>query len=400
VWGGDQSAKAAQADNEEGRWDIMLTVSSGLRCSQVSAIQRMTLAVAAVVLCLGSQSGELIEGDWVSRLNQYIIEFVETHDDYPVTLEDLCGNLPASKCESGRDVWGQPYWYRPLAGGYELFSSGRDRLPWTDDDIPPGRWWGRCLLVWVGTEWKELAPEPRGTMPSIGLVPSRAWGPRQGWAVISLDPRDVAGMELYLLERGLVSRQVDKRLPQSLEVPGKLGIGGRRAEFNRYVDPWGSRYHYEALDQGFDLYSYGPDRVPDTEDDVWPNDKSERCMERPVLGVQSAAQNAGQPPRTDVAARRARSLQLAERWREVRCSSLGSDPRRALEYNRVCVSGGENVSLPAPERAKGGTPMDTAASMGREPETNGLPLDAVGPDSELTGSISPVRCGCSFVGAK
>ncbi len=40
------------------------------------------------------------------------------------------------------------------------------------------------------------------------------------------------------------------------------------------LDPWGTNYQYRnpgrKNSSGFDLYSAGPDRQPNTEDDVWP----------------------------------------------------------------------------------------------------------------------------------
>ena len=51
------------------------------------------------------------------------------------------------------DPWGQPYFYRPHRTGYDLFSSGPDLLPYTDDDVLPGFVTEKCArpveYVWV-----------------------------------------------------------------------------------------------------------------------------------------------------------------------------------------------------------------------------------------------------------
>jgi len=43
------------------------------------------------------------------------------------------------------------------------------------------------------------------------------------------------------------------------------------------LDPWGMEYRYEfpgrRNPKGFDVYSSGPDRQPNTEDDIYPNSK-------------------------------------------------------------------------------------------------------------------------------
>jgi len=213
----------------------------------------MVLAIVAVVAGLGMSfvgDSEMWRLPW---LNERIVRYVQLHGDYPTTLKELCEKPAEPGCRISFDSWGRPYWYRRLGDGYELFSSGSDGLPWTDDDIRVERQWGKCMLVWAGTEWKHKL------------------------TMASLDLRDVAGMELAELDGKLIVRLVGEDLPHSLEDLGGLGIGRRRADMDRLVDPWGRRYEYRITRGGYDLYSSGPDGVRGTADDIWPGDESEVC---------------------------------------------------------------------------------------------------------------------------
>ena len=381
----------------------MLVKRTGARLltvGQTSVVRRLTLALAAVAVGQGSYVPGSDEHRRVSNINDAIVEYVKAHGDYPASLDELCKMFPSRYCWWGTDSWDQPFWYRPLAGGYELFSGGADHLPWTDDDVLPVLYWGNCGLVWAGTEWKDMGAIPLIRLPDNGFYGDSSWEPRADGRLASLDPRDLAGMELGRLREELVERQIARRLPYSLEGLGKLGIGRRREEFNQFIDPWGTRYHYEVLRWGYDLYSYGPDRMPDTEDDVWPNDKSENCVRRQVPGVQSDTQQGEPPLIRDVASRRRWSLELAEEWRVQRCRALSGVPRAYVEYNRVCVSGDDSALLAEPERAAVAAIGDPAASGRAEPDA-GEPLrDAEAPNGGFGIGRAPMGCGCTIVGVK
>jgi len=64
-----------------------------------------------------------------------IERFETTEGRYPVSLQEMVG---AGYLDWGGpllDPWGQPYAYRRVSSGYELYSTGADRLPRTADDI-------------------------------------------------------------------------------------------------------------------------------------------------------------------------------------------------------------------------------------------------------------------------
>ena len=319
------------------------------------------------MVAVGAGLGMSQRGDgesWrLSWLNERIVRYVHLHGDYPRTLQELCEKPAEPGCGIPLDSWDRPYWYRRLGDGYELFSSGSDGLPWTEDDIRVERQWGKCMLVWAGTEWKHKL------------------------TMASLDPRDVAGMELDELEGKLIVRQVAKDLPLSLEALGGLGIGRRRADVVRLVDPWGRRYEYRIAKWGYDLYSCGPDGVPGTEDDIRPGDESEACR---------WPSDPGSPVETW----RCQSTRRVEQLRRVKCSAIKEIPAARMDYERLCGSGDDKAECASPDAEPGQRLVEREDSQLPQPTAPALPIDMAALDSGLTGGRPPSLCSCSFVGLR
>jgi hypothetical protein len=69
----------------------------------------------------------------VLALEGYKMEYGE----YPEILDQLLMRKNITEREVIQDAWGREYRYVKIAGGYVLFSLGRDGKPFTDDDIYP-----------------------------------------------------------------------------------------------------------------------------------------------------------------------------------------------------------------------------------------------------------------------
>ena len=79
-------------------------------------------------------------------LKSCITEFSILEGRYPDTLDELIGGkfLATNQKHVFVDPWGRRYSYRRLDEGFELFSNGSDGVPYTNDDIYPGRAPGIC----------------------------------------------------------------------------------------------------------------------------------------------------------------------------------------------------------------------------------------------------------------
>jgi hypothetical protein len=195
-------------------------------------------------------SAELLVNRVWNRLQGYCWEYGE----YPDSLsgELLCGE------DCGRDPWGSRLTYLRGSRGFELFSNGPDRIPYTVDDIYATMRRNNCEYSWIGKEWVETD------------------------SMMAMDPVDRAGRDLLSFESSLRSFR-DKRnsFPKSL-----VELFGRDPR-NRpcmgdepsLLDPWGEEYVYRNLADGYELFSKGPDRVEKTGDDVWAGAQSDWCWE-------------------------------------------------------------------------------------------------------------------------
>ncbi len=71
--------------------------------------------------------------------------------------------------------------------------------------------------------------------------------------------------EIQIIEKTIVDLAIDNNAyPDSLE---EVGLSG-------FLDPWGNPYQYrnETVDDvvGIELFSFGPDGLGETDDDLWP----------------------------------------------------------------------------------------------------------------------------------
>lgn len=57
--------------------------------------------------------------------------------EYPVTLDELLIRMGITEESIIRDAWGYDYHYTKIEDTYELFSVGRDKKPYTGDDVHP-----------------------------------------------------------------------------------------------------------------------------------------------------------------------------------------------------------------------------------------------------------------------
>ena len=58
------------------------------------------------------------------------------------------------------------------------------------------------------------------------------------------------------------------------------------------IDPWGLPYSYTRIPSGYILFSNGPDRVPNTNDDVYPRDPADKCR----LSLMEVGEDAASAP--------------------------------------------------------------------------------------------------------
>lgn len=230
------------------------------------------LPLFLLVFMLGSVTprDEARSGVWIHQI--YIERFYASTGEYPNAIEDVFEEEYPWEFSVHNDPWGQPLSYRKHEDGYELFSNGPDRLPGTWDDIAWATQWGSCTFVGGGAWWRV-----EGTDRHI-------------------DPRDKAAMCVAALDRRV--RQFCEfymRYPQSMEefVAPYTGVPDSSCQ-RELVDPWGSPYVFRLLPVGYDVISAGPDRRPDTTDDIRPGYFSEECSPQDA-GAAAAAGESPQP---------------------------------------------------------------------------------------------------------
>jgi len=182
--------------------------------------------------------------------------------DYPETLTD--GMAYRGIYNNGADPFGQPFSYRKLRRGYELFSNARDGIPYSEDDLVVSRDSNHCRLG-MGVRGRGHGKNP---------VPP--------------DPRLVAADAIQTL---------DRRVRDYLRYDGRYPIS--MAELHRsykcrekcvaygdlHWDPWGQRYVYRRTRSGYELFSKGPDRIAHTADDITPGWLPEECANKVSTGT-------------------------------------------------------------------------------------------------------------------
>lgn len=95
-----------------------------------------------VVTNYGGRVGETqvraAKGDIASYSNAVDLYALDHNDEYPQSLEDLVADRKYIR-EIKNDPWGNAYIYKPgtdtRLADYEVYSSGRDGMPGTEDDV-------------------------------------------------------------------------------------------------------------------------------------------------------------------------------------------------------------------------------------------------------------------------
>lgn len=74
----------------------------------------------------------------IQGIRTMLLSYSGSNGSYPTGDQGLSALVPRWMEELPKDAWGTPYVYRypgrKNAGGYDLFSAGRDRIPDTADD--------------------------------------------------------------------------------------------------------------------------------------------------------------------------------------------------------------------------------------------------------------------------
>lgn len=164
-----------------------------------------------------------------------------TDGTYPADVSGLTPPL-------GNDPWGRPLAYErtPDSKGYLLSSQGGDGAPGTADDVVVNPFMGQ-ELIYAGA-YMALAGQ---FIDSFG-------GGGEATEAINLS-RDMLLIEALLN----AAKASPEGLPPSLDKA--VGISPKQLN-----DPWGQPYVYTPATDGksFLLKSYGPDKQPDTQDDM------------------------------------------------------------------------------------------------------------------------------------
>jgi len=191
----------------------------------------------------------------LGSLDRAITDYDSFYGSYPRTLIDLVYVGLVADWKELIDSYGRPYFYRQVPPSYEVLSAGDDGIPGTSDDIELMEYWEMC-------KWPEL---------EVRLN-------RMGW-MDTISQRNVAAMILKDLDIEIDTFCILRdRYPKSLD---ELELGVELLANCTYptplLDPWGRPYSYRLLAVGYELYSNGPDGVPNTADDVLPGVPSDKC---------------------------------------------------------------------------------------------------------------------------
>ncbi len=109
---------------------ILVTVIIGILAGMVTANYSGRVREAQI---------RAAKGDIATLSTQVDLYALDNNDTYPQSLEDLITGRRRYVRELRPDPWGNPYNYRPptdiLLADYDIFSSGPDGIPGTDDDV-------------------------------------------------------------------------------------------------------------------------------------------------------------------------------------------------------------------------------------------------------------------------
>ncbi len=81
----------------------------------------------------------LVTRDGLKNVKIALELYRQEFGEYPKTLDELLIRKGITEKSIIEDAWGRDYHYTKIEDSYELFSVGRDRKPYTGDDIYPAR---------------------------------------------------------------------------------------------------------------------------------------------------------------------------------------------------------------------------------------------------------------------
>ena len=229
-------------------------------CGMPKTNNSLLCAIVAIIAALFGQGATprctIVLSD-MRRLGREIEEFHRSYGMYPESLDEMCQTMsPFAHCEvskSSFDPWGRRFSYTRRQSGYELYSNGPDGLPNTEDDI---RLNGSSLGC-------ALSPAEKSMGDDLGYCPCRMAARRlldQAYEIRAFHhfanqyPRELTDLNEYF--RG----------------------SAKNSQLYTVTDPWEEPYRYHLTSIGYELYSCGPDRLPNTEDDVYPGVWPEKCL--------------------------------------------------------------------------------------------------------------------------
>ena len=223
---------------------------------RTDTVLRVMIVFSMVLFGLGSVLPCDSAKSRLEWLAWHIRVFHFRNGEYPESLDTMCKDKPS--CPSLMDPWSMPYMYVRLTSGYELYSNGPDRTANTEDDIVPYIELIGCPLTLEENmeiiEWR-VPKDPCYVAEEVLL----AWA---NW-IRSLRVR--TGRYPVALKR-----QIDEPHAFWQHAPYSYIL-------NVEIDPWGEPYSYSQTPSGYVLFSNGPDRMPNTEDDVIPGIPANEC---------------------------------------------------------------------------------------------------------------------------
>jgi len=223
----------------------------------------------------------------ISAYHSMLRTFRTNTGHYPDSLLELNSIVHENELWGGPsmfiDPWGAPYYYARVASRYELYSSGPDGISWTSDDV---------VSRWVNCEEPPYSRDDR----DLKL------GPRYRARLLSAALCITVSRSLSELSAQIVAKSwITGKLPNALT---DLIDNDSVSELRRLTDPWGQRFTYKLLpsgikhsnspvgfrpgcekcprmqgDRGFLLFSNGPDRLPNTDDDLPDGFDRKKCSQ-------------------------------------------------------------------------------------------------------------------------
>jgi len=190
-----------------------------------------------------------VEDDIVKSLQRLELTLDRYYDERGTYPEELSAAIPGYAKDRGGLSSPYSYYYRRTLNGfgYELFSVGADGAPKTLDDVVNGQPPRYCTPFDMGVSLDEYSD----------------YGPE-------FLPCAIASGRISAYQRLLRTFHTDTgRYPDSLLELNSIesdGIFWRGPSM--FIDPWGEPYYYARAASRYELFSYGPDGISGTSDDV------------------------------------------------------------------------------------------------------------------------------------